>query len=261
MTNFKSHLARLLLFTLCLWTGAYGQATPPSLAQSSQGPSLRAVSVIVAPIDETKRVVLAGNTRGEVRPEFDQGPVEDSFPLNGMQLQLRRSPEREQAAESLADELQRKGSARFHQWLTAEQYAEQFGAATEDIATISAWLSAHGFTVHAPSPSRMTIDFSGTAAQVREAFGTEIHIIDVKGERHIANVRDPSIPTALRPAIEGIVSLHDFGLAPRSCPGRNTALALTAITFGGSYRLISRRYTSSTPFSRPGLRAAGRRLP
>jgi subtilase family serine protease len=157
--------------------------------------------------------VLPGSTRGEVRPEFDRGPVDDSFPLNGIQLQLRRSPEREQAAEALADDLQRKGSARFHQWLTAEQYAEQFGGAPEDIAKISEWLRAHGFTVHA-SPSRMTIDFSGTAGQVREAFGTEIHALDVKGVQHIANVRDPQIPAALAPAIEGIVSLNDF--RPRS---------------------------------------------
>jgi hypothetical protein len=80
-------------------------------------------------------VVLAGNTRGEAsRPEFDRGPVDDSFPLNGMQLLLRRSPEREQAAEALADDLNRAGSPHFHQWLTAGRYAEQFGAAQEDIA-------------------------------------------------------------------------------------------------------------------------------
>jgi len=60
---------------------------------------------------------LPGNTRAEVRPEFDRGRVDDSFPLNGIQLQLRRSPERERAAEELADDLQRAGSSRFHKWL------------------------------------------------------------------------------------------------------------------------------------------------
>lgn len=60
----------------------------------------------------------------------------------------------------------------------------------------------------------MTINFCGTAGQVRETFGTEIHALDVKGERQIANVRAPSIPAALAPVIEGIVSLNDF--RPRS---------------------------------------------
>jgi subtilase family serine protease len=183
-----------------------------TIAQSSasSATSTRAIPLIVEPIDESNRIALPGNTRPEVRRrDFDRGPVDDSFPLDGMQLQLKRSPEHEQAAEALADELQRKGSPHFHQWLTAEQYAEQLGLATQDIATIGAWLRSHGFTVHA-SPSRMTIDFSGTAGQVRETFGTEIHALDVKSVRHIANVRDPSIPAALAPAVEGIVSLNDF---------------------------------------------------
>lgn len=198
----------------------------PTIAQSSasSATSTRAVPIIVDPIDESDRVVLPGNTRPEVRRrDFDRGQVDDSFPLDGMQLQLRRSPEREEAAEALADELQRKGSPQFHQWLTAEQYAEQFGVAQEDIAKISDWLRSHGFTVHA-SASRMNIDFSGTAGEVRKAFGTEIHALEVKGKRHIVNVRNPSIPAALAPAIEGIVALNDF--RPRS-----TAMPKAQYTF------------------------------
>jgi hypothetical protein len=44
----------------------------------------------------------------------------------------------------------------------------------------------------------MTTNFSGTAGQVREAFGAEIHALNVKGERQIANVRTPSIPSSRR---------------------------------------------------------------
>jgi subtilase family serine protease len=213
---------------LCLLTCTYGQIwvsagrktevpapitsvrTRLSSALSSQVGTL---PLIREPIDESKRILLPGSIRGEIRSEFDRGRVDDSFPLNGIQLQLRRSSEREVAAEALADELQRKGSARFHQWLTPEQYAEQFGVAPEDIAKISDWLRGHGFTVQA-SPSRMTIDFSGTAGQLREAFRTEMHALDVKGARHIANADNPSIPAALAPAVEGLVSLNDF--FPRS---------------------------------------------
>ncbi|MGA2593986.1 MAG: protease pro-enzyme activation domain-containing protein [Bryobacteraceae bacterium] len=210
----RSHSSAFLaaLFALGAIAGA------PALAQSAQGRLPRAVPLIVEPIDESRRVVLTGNTRGEARAEFDRGPVDDAFPLNGMQLLLRRSPEREEAAEALADDLNRAGSAHFHQWLTAAQYAEQFGVAQDDIAKIGEWLRGRGFTVHAPSPSRMTIDFSGTAGQVREAFGTAIHALDVHGERHIANLRDPSIPAALAPVIEGIVSLNDFRPRPAVVP-------------------------------------------
>jgi len=214
-TMLRSHSSAFLAALLAL--GVIAGA--PALAQSAQGRLPRAVPLIVDPVDESRRVVLEGNTRGEARwPEFDRGPVDDSFPLNGMQLLLKRSAEHEQAAEDLADELQRRGSPLFHHWLTAAQYAEQFGVAQDDIARINGWLRAHGFTVHAPSASRMTTDFSGTAGQVREAFGAEIHTLDVKGERHIANVSDPYIPAALAPAIEGIVSLNDFRPRPMFVP-------------------------------------------
>jgi subtilase family serine protease len=178
----------------------------------------QSVPLITQPVDEGQRVVLRGNTRPEVTAANDQGPVDDSLPLNGIELQLKRSPAQEQAAETLADDLQRAGSPQFHKWLTAEQYADQFGVAPQDITTISDWLTGHGFTVDDPSPSRMIITFSGTAGQVREAFGTEIHALVVKGVQHIANASDPSIPAALAPAIEGVVSLHDFRPRPMNVP-------------------------------------------
>jgi hypothetical protein len=50
--------------------------------------------LIVGPVNESQRIVLQGNTRPEaLRPEFDRGAVDDSFPLNGIQLQLKRSPQ------------------------------------------------------------------------------------------------------------------------------------------------------------------------
>ena len=79
----------------------------------------------------------------------------------------------------------------------------------------SAGWNRHGFSVNRAYQNGLVIDFAGTAAQIREAFHTEIHNLDLpNGEKHIANIRDPQIPAALAPAIEGIASLHDF--FPRS---------------------------------------------
>src|SRR5271167_1275271 len=57
-----------------------------AIAQSDSASSIRAVPLILTSIDESQRVVLHGNTRPEaLRPQFDRGAVDDSFPLNGMQ--------------------------------------------------------------------------------------------------------------------------------------------------------------------------------
>jgi uncharacterized repeat protein (TIGR01451 family) len=171
---------------------------------------LHARALITQNIDEGKRVTLKGNTRHEAKAENDRGAVADDFPMEHMQLQLRRSPEQEQALQQFIEELHTTGSPNFHRWITALEFGERFGLAQQDLYTITGWLEAHGFQVNVVYPSGMVIDFSGTAGQVRKAFQTEIHHLQVKGEKHIANMSDPGIPAALAPAVLGIVSLHDF---------------------------------------------------
>jgi hypothetical protein len=161
-------------------------------------------------IDEGHRVTLHGNTRPEARAENDRGAVADDFPLEHVLLQLQRPPELEKALQLFIDELHTPASPNFHQWITAEEFGARFGPAKQDLDTITRWLESHGFKVNVVYPSSMVIDFSGTAAQVRNAFQTEIHHIEVQGAKHIANTNDPQIPAALAPIVSGVVSLHDF---------------------------------------------------
>jgi subtilase family serine protease len=127
-----------------------------------------------------------------------------------MFLQLQRSPERERALKNFIDQQHDSNSPNFHRWLTAEQFGQMYGPASQDIEAVSDWLRSSGFTVNTVYPSGMLIDFSGTARQVLAAFGTEIHRLSVNGKDHIANMSDPRIPAALAPVVVGIVSLHDF---------------------------------------------------
>jgi regulation of enolase protein 1 (concanavalin A-like superfamily) len=167
-------------------------------------------ALVTAKIDESHRVTLPGNTRPEARAEHDRGPVAYDFPMEHMLLQLRRTPEQEQALEQFIDELQKKGSPNFHKWITAQEFGERFGLAKQDLDAITDWLESHHFKVNFVYPSGMLIDFSGTAGQVREAFQTEIHHLYVNGENHTANMSDPRIPAALASAVVGVVSLNDF---------------------------------------------------
>ena len=64
------------------------------------------------------------------------------------------------------------------------------------------------------------IEFSGTAAQVQEAFHTPIQKYVVKGEAHWANASDPEIPDALAPVVAGVNSLHNFYKKTMGSPGR-----------------------------------------
>jgi subtilase family serine protease len=177
-----------------------------SIAQAqSHGPVL-----IRQNVDESKLVTLASNTRPEANAKYDRGLVADSLPMEHMMLQLKRSPEQEGELQKFIDDVQDSSSPTFHHWLMAKEFGERFGLAQQDLETIKRWLQSYGFKVNVVYENGLLIDFSGTAGQVREAFHTEIHNLNVKGVKHIANMSDPKIPAALAPAIAGVVSLHNF---------------------------------------------------
>jgi uncharacterized repeat protein (TIGR01451 family) len=168
---------------------------------------------ITQAIDDNKLARLVGNTRPEATSKNDLGPVSNDLHLD-MFLQLKRSPGKELAARQFVESLTDKTSPNFHKWISAAEYGQRFGAAPDDIAKVARWLESHGFKVNGVPSNNMVIDFSGTAGQVHEAMHTEIHNLDVAGERHFANMSDPQIPAALLPAVTGVVSLNNF--MPRS---------------------------------------------
>jgi subtilase family serine protease len=183
-----------------------------SIGSFAQPPNSGPEPIITAPIDESQLVTLGGNTTAAaLHGENDRGPVADNFVFDHLLLTLKLAPETEARLVKLIDEMHNQDSPEFHHWLTPQQLGERFGLATQDRATVKRWLESHGFSVNHIYQNGLVIDFAGTAAQVREAFHTEVHnLVLPNGEKHIANMRDPQIPAALAPAIQGIASLHDF---------------------------------------------------
>jgi subtilase family serine protease len=181
-----------------------------SLGSSVQAANNAPRALITQSIDNAQLVTLYGNTRPEASARHDRGRVADEFALNHMLLQLKRAPEMESAFAAYIDSLSDKTSPNFRHWMSAAEQGEKYGVAQQDIDAITGWLRSEGFTVGHVYPNHMVIDFSGTAGQIRNAFHTEIHSLQVGGKQHIANMSDPQIPAALAPAVHGVVSMHDF---------------------------------------------------
>ena len=189
-----------LLFSVLALVFAFN---PASHAQAKR-------QLITKEIDQSRLVTLAGNTRPEATATNDRGRVPDDFAMSRMLLLLRRPPELEAAFAKRLKDLHDPTSPNYYRWLTAAQVGQVYGSAPEDVSVIEAWLQSQGFTVDTVYDNGVVIAFSGTAGQVSEAFHTEIHQLEVHGERHIANMSDPKIPEALAPAVVGVVSLNDF---------------------------------------------------
>lgn len=170
--------------------------------------------LITQAVDETQLTVLKGNTHPLARPQFDLGTAPAALPMQRMLLVLKRSAAQEAALRKLLDDQQDKASPNYHKWRTPEQFGRQFGPTDADMQTITGWLQAHGFQVGS-TKGRTVLEFSGSASQVQEAFHTTIHKYLVDEEQHWANASDPSIPTALTPAVGGVLTLHNFLSKPQ----------------------------------------------
>jgi subtilase family serine protease len=177
-------------------------------------------SRITQAVDEAKLTTLKGNTYFLASAQYDRGAAPPSLPMDRMLLVLQRSPDQEAALELLLVQQQDQSSPNYHQWLTPQQFGQQFGPSDQDIQIITSWLQSHGFQVAQVSNGRTIIEFSGTAAQVQEAFHTSIHKYSVPTaagtlEDHWANSTDPQIPAALASVVAGVATMHNFYKQPQ----------------------------------------------
>jgi hypothetical protein len=202
--------AALVLITLLL----------VGVGQRASGQNAAAVTnavrpLITHPLDESQLTTLKGNVHPLARPVYDVGTAPATLPMERMLLVLKRSADQETELRRLLDSQQDKKSPNYHRWVTPEQFGKQFGPSDDDIQKITTWLQSHGFQV-GTTKGRTMLEFSGSASQVKDAFHTTIHKYVVKGEQHWANASDPMIPTALTPAVAGVMTLHNFLSKPQS---------------------------------------------
>jgi hypothetical protein len=178
----------------------YGQKTKGSAVPSR----------VTAGVDDTRLFRLAGNVHPLPTGTQDLGRLNSGKMLERMVLVLQRSREQELALQQFNERQYDPQSPDFHHWLHAEEFGRLYGPSDDDIATVTSWLQNHGFSIYKVSKGRVTIEFSGTVAQVESALHVEMHHYLVNDVEHLANDRDPAIPEALSPVILGIASLHDF---------------------------------------------------
>lgn len=194
------------LFHLVLLAGAGLSLSLPLNAQISNR--------VVAPVDATKLVPLAGNVHPLAQARFDRGPAPVSNPTGRVMLVLQRSAAQQQALTQYLGDLQNPSSPNFHKWLTPAQYGAEYGISDSDLQTVESWLQTQGFTIEKVPQARNVIEFSGTFGQIQSAFHTSMHRLLVKGETHFANMSDPQIPAALAPVVAGVGPLNDFRPKP-----------------------------------------------
>ncbi len=242
-------MAQRMRFGLALalgmaWAAAVSAQTMPATpgtacASAASGPA--GASRIVGDWRTGAAVALPAAKAALPLNGTDMGVASPGARLERMLLLLEPAAAQRSALESELEALQSPGSCTYHRWLTAAQFADAYANSAADVAAVAAWLRGAGFTV-APLPAgRGWIEFSGTAGQVEQAFGAPVHALATAGGTRYF-VRDAvSVPAALAPLIQGLVSLDGAVSAlaltsPEAVPTGATAASLDA---GGSAAAVT----------------------
>jgi len=181
-----------------------------SFASAAQSSSPR----IRGPIEARPSISLPGSVDPHIRDAEDLGPLPADVTIPGITLVLSRSPQQQAALDQLLAEQTNPSSPLFHQWLTPDQFATRFGPAPADVASVERWLQDRGFTLEGTADNSGRISFSGTASQVHEAFGAELHRFRRGEELHLAPAGELSVPAALAPVTSAVLHLSDFRPKP-----------------------------------------------
>jgi MYXO-CTERM domain-containing protein len=97
-------------------------------------------------------------------------------------------------------------SARYHAWLTPQQYGDRFGVPQATYTRIVNWLSAEGFEVTG-YPSRLFVDATGTVRKVRDALGVQLRTATHNGRTFRSHAEDALLPDDIAPFVAKIGGL------------------------------------------------------
>ena len=140
---------------------------------------------------------------------FDAGQLPVSEPL-ALTLRLQLAPVQTAALDNLLAAQIDPTSPSFHHWLTPAQFADQFGASAERIATLTAYLESQGLTVASVSPTRTRLTVTGAAGQVERALSVSLHRFTIDGAPYFSNTAEPTLPPEIGRLVAGISGLDDL---------------------------------------------------
>ena len=173
----------------------------------AQAPAIR----IQSEISSAQMTPLKGSLRPMAIPALDAGRMPANYPLHGMSIFFKRSPQQEADLQALLVAQQTPTSPLYHKWLTPDEYAVRFGMAQADLDKVVSWLQDQGFSIDSVSRSHNMIHFSGTVGQVEQTFQTQMHFYNNPGgAKNFAPSTRLSIPAALSGIVLNVGNLDTF---------------------------------------------------
>jgi subtilase family serine protease len=161
------------------------------------GSTLALGAAVQAPLAGAASVVQASSPLA--KPSNSAGPTPSATPI---EFSVGLTPSDQAGAEALARAVSSPGSSSYRRFLTAAQWEKRFSPSQAAVNSVKSWLREQGIAVESVTADRMTIQASGSAAQIQKAFGAPL------GEyRHHGKVlRLASAPLTVPASVAGLIS-------------------------------------------------------
>ena len=100
------------------------------------------------------------------------------------------------------------GSPDYHHYLSAAQFAADFGPSGAEVAQVTSVLRRQGLTVGDPQPGSVLLPVHGSAAAITAAFGTSLSEVQPPGEhRVVVDTSEAQMSASLSGTVVGVVGL------------------------------------------------------
>src|SRR5271170_3137864 len=152
------------------------------------------------------RGLVAGTDVGPAAAFAENAQITVTVALN-----LRNSDQ----LESLVKSVYTPGAAQFRQFLTTEQFRNQFGPTDESVAAVTKGFEALGLTVTRSATAQLHV--TGTTAAIENAFGVQLHSYEVaatptsESYRYRAPLSAPHLPAAIADSVHAVLGLSTRG--------------------------------------------------
>ncbi|HEX3719858.1 MAG TPA: protease pro-enzyme activation domain-containing protein [Verrucomicrobiae bacterium] len=124
----------------------------------------------------------------------------------GIGLPLRN----QQSLSNLLRDIYNPASPQYHEYLSSDQFVEQFGPTPSNYQAVVNFAQANGFTVTATHPDRMLLDVSATATAIQRAF--QVQLLVYRHPKELRNFYspnvEPSVPSDL--PVADICGLNNY---------------------------------------------------
>jgi uncharacterized repeat protein (TIGR01451 family) len=164
---------------------------------------------VTAPAGAAELQKLRGHVPAAVAHLAPVGQLPGSQRLNlAIGLPLRN----QEALTNLLHDLYDPTSPKYRQYLTTEQFTEQFGPTKEHYQAVIDFAAAHGLTVVAKHPNRVVLDVSGSVADLQKALHITMRVYQhpTEARKFYAPDAEPSLDLAV--AVLHISGLDDYAL-------------------------------------------------